>query len=219
MSLQTLTDYYKKRAREYEKMYSRSGSIRKMEQVEIAEKIKEVFADKNVLEIACGTGYWTQFVSETAKSITATDYVQEVIDIAKTKKYKCPVAFAREDAYDLSFKDNTFSGGLANLWISHITKDNLKQFLKGFHRVLQKGTVVFFADNIYAPGVGGKLITKPDDENTYKIRSLSDGSLNEVLKNYFTEKELRKLFNQYAKKNSLNVFYGKCFWYVTYVKK
>lgn len=219
MSLQTLTDYYKKRAKEYEKMYFRNGLGRKIEQAQVAKKIKEVFVEKNVLEIACGTGYWTQFLSEAARNITATDYAEEVINIAKTKKFRCPIRFMQADAYNLSFGANTFDGGMANLWISHIAKDNLNKFLKGFHRILRKGAVVFFTDNVYVPGVGGKLITKPDDENTYKIRSLSDGSLTEVLKNYFTKEELKQLFDFYAKDNSMEIFYGKCFWYVSYIKQ
>ena len=214
-----LTDYYKRRAKEYEKMYFRNGLVRKTEQAKIAQKIKDVFVNKDVLEIACGTGYWTQFISETAKSITATDYVKEVMYIAKTKKYKCPIKFMQEDAYNLSFGINNFNGGIGNLWISHISKGKLSKFLKEFHRVLKKDAVVFFADNIYVPGVGGKLVNKPNDENTYKIRSLSDGSLTEVLKNYFTQEELEKLFSPYAKDNSMKIFYGKCFWYVKYIKK
>ena len=36
--------------------------------------LQEIFAEKNVFEIACGTGYWTQIISVTAKNILASRY-------------------------------------------------------------------------------------------------------------------------------------------------
>jgi len=219
MNLKIITDYYRRRVNEYEKIYFRDDPVRQNEQKIIADVLATVFKGRDVLEIACGTGYWTQFASEAAENIVATDYVQEVMDVAKSKKYNCSIKFQQEDAYDLSFMDMSFNGGLANFWVSHVPKEKMQSFLTEFHRVLKSGATVFLADNVHIPGFGGELIHKKEDKNTYEIRSLSDGFSTEVLKNYFTENELKKLFEPYARKNSINIFYGKCFWYVSYVKK
>lgn len=219
MNTQIIPNYYKKRANEYEKIYYRNDPVRQLEQSLIALEMQKAFIGRSVLEVACGTGYWTEFLSKTAKKIIATDYIFDVIEIAKTKKYLCPVKFKKEDAYNLSFRKNTFTGGMANFWMSHIPKEKINDFLLAFHRTLKKGSVVFFVDNVYFPGVGGKLITKKGDKNTYKIRELSDGSKTEVLKNYFTKGQLRDLFLNFANKDSLNIYMGKCFWYATYIKK
>ena len=73
------------------------------------------------------------------------------------------------------------------------------------------------ADNVYIPEVGGDLVTREGDENTYKLRKLKDGSENLVLKNYYSAKELEEIFSRHIKDFNLrNVFYGNCFWYVTY---
>jgi len=215
-----MKDYYRKRSEEYEEIYYRNDPKRQEEQRKIADALKKILKGRNVIEIACGTGYWTQFLSETAHSIVATDIVQEVLEIAKRKQYKYPVSFRIEDAYDLSFEKSSFEGGLANLWFSHIPKDRIDSFLKGFHRVLQPMSRVFFADNVYIPGVGGELITKEGDENTYKLRRLKDGSENFILKNYFSVDDLIKIFGKHIEEfNRKNIFYGKCFWYVTYELK
>jgi len=215
-----MDDYYRSRAEEYEEIYHRDDHVRQEEQRKIADTLKKIFKDRRVIEIACGTGYWTQFLSETAQSIVATDIVQEVLKIAKRKQYKCPVSFRTEDAYNLSFENGSFNGGLANLWFSHIPRNKIDSFLKGFHRVLQPLSRVFIADNVYIAGVGGELITKEGDENTYKLRILKDGSENLILKNYFSVKELIKIFDKHVEGFDIkNIFYGKCFWYVTYELK
>ncbi|MBI4067522.1 class I SAM-dependent methyltransferase [Candidatus Gottesmanbacteria bacterium] len=212
--------YYRKRAEEYEEIYYRDDPIRNEEQRIIVEAIKKAFNGMDVLEIACGTGYWTQFLSETAKSIVATDYVEEVMQIAKRKKYKCPVQFQKEDAYNLSFGNHSFDGILANLWFSHVPKVKIDTFLEGIQRVLKPGGIVFMADNNYVEGSGGELVRKEGEEDTYKRRFLKDGSEYMVLKNYYTLNELFDIFSRYDKGlKKKNIFYGKFFCYVIYRMK
>lgn len=212
-----MKNYYKKRAQEYEEIYYRDDPVRQREQRRIARALKRTMAGRSVVEVACGTGYWTVFASKTAKKITATDAVNDVLEIARQKKYGCPIEFRVEDAYKLSFPDNAFTAGLANFWFSHIPKQKIKTFLKGLHRVLRGGSYVFMADNVYMPSVGGKLVRKSGDQNTYKLRKLKDGSETLVLKNYYTANELLEIFRKYDFSITIkNVFYGKCFWYVSY---
>jgi len=118
----TLEDYYACRADEYEDIYYRDDPRRQKEQLEIQTALKEALKGANVLELACGTGYWTQFLSETAAKITATDFNREVLEIAKRKNFSCPVSLEIADAYHLSFIPKTFSGGLVNFWLSHVPK-------------------------------------------------------------------------------------------------
>ena len=209
--------YYKGRAEEYEEIYQRDDPIRQEEQRGIATALQNALQGRRILEIACGTGYWTQFLSCTAQQIIATDIVDEVLGIAKGKQYECAVSFHRGDAYNLSFEDDSFGGGLANSWLSHIPKEKIDSFLKGFHQVLQVGSRVFMADNVYVPGVGGELVAVDGDDNTYKLRKLKDGSEHLVLKNYYSVEELLEIFGRYVAGLGRNdLFYGKRFWYVTY---
>lgn len=209
--------YYAKRAEEYEEVYRRDDLVRREEQRKLADTLRNTLRGRRVLEVACGTGYWTQFLSETAQSIVATDILHKVLEIAKSKQYECPVSFRLEDAYKLSFEDDAFDGGLANFWFSHVPRKRIDLFLKGFHRVLRNGSAIFMADNVYVPGVGGELVAKEGEEDTYKLRRLKDGSEIVVLKNYFSVGELIEIFSRHAEGFSKeNVFYGSCFWYVTY---
>jgi ubiquinone/menaquinone biosynthesis C-methylase UbiE len=212
-----MEEYYRRRAKEYEQMYYRSDPLWQKELKQIRNAIKKKLRGRRLLEIACGPGYWTQILSETARTIVATDAVQEMLKLAKTKKYGCPVSLAKTDAYHPSFKGNVFDAGMANFWFSHVPKSKIHYFLESFHSVLQDKSRVFMADNVYVPGIGGQLIIKEGDENTYKLRTASDGSKDLILKNYYQASELTKIFSQYAKSfNEEKVVCGNFVWFVVY---
>ena len=212
-----MEDYYRRRAEEYEEIYQQNEPARQKELRKIADELRETLRNRMVIEIACGTGYWTQILSETAQNIVAADIASEMLEIAKRKHYICPVSFSKEDAYELSFTDVSFNGGLANFWLSHVPRSRIDFFLKEFYRVLRHGSRIFMADNVYVPNSGGNLLAEEDDENTYKLRKLKDGSEHLVLKNYFSVDELMRIFGKYTKGfNRENVFCGKYYWCMSY---
>ena len=137
--------------------------------------------------------------------------------VARGKEYSCPVDFRREDAYDLSFGDGAFDGGLAFSWFSHVPRDMIDPFLEEFHRVLKPGSRVLIVDNVYVEGIGGELVRKPGNPNTYKIRTLRDGGVFTIVKNYFGVEDLLEIFGRHSEDFSEeNIFHGRCFWYVDY---
>jgi len=72
------------------------------------------------------------------------------------------------------------------------------------------------ADNVYVfPGIGGELIKKDNCEDTFKLRKLSNGSKYEVLKNYYDENQLRKIFEPFSRE--FNITMGNCFWWCSYI--
>ncbi len=206
--------YYSKRAREYEEIYNRDDPVRQKELGKIKREISKLFEKRNVLEVACGTGYFTEVISKSAQIVTAFDFSPEVIEIAKSKHLKAE--FIVDDAYEMKKISGSFDAGCANFWFSHIPKNKISHFLELFHSKLLPGAVVFMTDNVYVEGVGGELISKPGDENIYKIRTLNDGSMYEILKNYYTEDELRNIFNKYS--DSVEIVMGECFWRVIWKK-
>ena len=210
-------EYYRKRVKEYEEIYHRDDPIRLQEQQNIINTLKVLMKGKIVLEFAAGTGYWTQFISETAFKIIASDSVREMLDSAKLKHYKCNIEFKLEDAYNLSFDDNQFEAGVANFWFSHIPKEKINIFLKEFHKVLKNNAIIFIADNVFNKGIGGELIEIKNDRNSYKLRQLSDGIKYNIIKNYYHKDELSEIFNKFDNNFSKsNIYYGKCFWFVYY---
>ena len=210
-----LVEYYSKRASEYEAIYRRQDPIRLSELQAISHAIMESFRGRCVLEVACGTGYWTQFAAKVAERIVAIDESFEMLEIARAKNMPADkVEFAQADAYNLDTVAGTFDAGLSNFWFSHIPKARVNEFLHGFHKKLVTGATVFMADNVYVPDIGGELIRRTDIEDTFKIRELRTGSKHVVLKNYYDEEELRGIFAPLV--IELEIHVGQCFWWLSY---
>ncbi len=211
-----LVDYYSRRAPEYEAMWYRDDPARQAEQAAIVSEMRRLFRGRRVLEVACGTGYWTERIADAAEHLVAIDAAPEVLALARGKNLPPDkVEFRLGDAFALETTAGAFNAGLANFWLSHVAKARLEEFLAGFHRRLGAGAVVFLADNVYVPGVGGELVTPPDCADTFKRRTLADGSEHLVLKNYFGAGELRRMLSLHG--TELSVRIGSCFWWVSYV--
>jgi SAM-dependent methyltransferase len=210
-----MNEYYDKRAAEYETIYQRNDPVRQNELAQISASICKYLADRRILEVACGTGFWTQVASQVATHVVATDISQEMLKIARTKNLPAnKVEFLAMDSYALNDLAEEFNGGLANFWFSHIPKKRIKEFLASFHGCLERNSIVFMADNLYIPGVGGELVSREGSEDTFKRRKLSDGSEHLVLKNYYDAAELREILAPETR--DLNLHSALCYWWLTY---
>jgi len=182
-----LADYYAKRATEYERIYQKPERQEDLKQLQ--DVVANVFDGLDVLEIACGTGFWTRFASLSAKSIVATDYNEEVLSIAREKDYGCPITFLKTDVYALDGVDGPFSAAFAGFWWSHVPKAKIDGFLGVLNSKLARGATVVMIDNRYVEGSSTQIAREDNEGNTYQIRELSDGSRHEVLKNFVKEEE------------------------------
>jgi ubiquinone/menaquinone biosynthesis C-methylase UbiE len=215
-----MVKYYKDRAKEYEQVYEWRDPRRQQEQDRLGREIKQALKARDVLDVGCGTGYWTQKTSMTAHRITGIDINEAVLEIARSKIYGCPTEFKKMDAYHMKFQPNNFTGALATFWLSHVRKEDVDDWIDHMHGVLAPGARVFIADNTYIEGVGGRLVTKEDDPNTYKLRTLNDGSQHLIVKNYFTAEELVELFSRHTDGVTPgDAFHGRCFWWISYQLK
>jgi SAM-dependent methyltransferase len=209
-----LRRYYDQRAPEYEQIYVPRDRQHGFELGELARQLRVALRERSVLEVACGTGYWTACAAGAAKKVTATDCSLAMLTHAREKALRQNVAFFVADAYDLRRVPGEFDGALAMFWLSHVPRARLRTFLDGLHARLQPGAVVFLGDNVYLEGVGGELLAADDAGDTYKLRRLADGGRYRVLKNYYSEQELRDLLAPGAA--DLAVHAGKHFWSATY---
>jgi len=209
----SMADYYAKRAREYERIYDKPERQRDLSLLK--QLCAQILAGHDVLEIACGTGYWTQPVSQTARSIVAADINEETLEIARTKKYGCHVRFQRADAFNLGpLAGHYFTSGLVMHWWSHLLKSDIQIFRQHYHRMFPSGALLLFMDNRFVAGSSTPISRTDDHGNTYQMRRLSDGSSHEVLKNFPAEDEIKSLLA--GRVTGLEWRQFDYYWFMTY---
>lgn len=186
-----LLDYYRRRAATYERVYlkpERQDDLRAME-----AWVGRQFAGRRVLELACGTGWWTPHGARNCASWLATDLNPETLAIAREKPLPPgKVAFASVDAYTLDgVAPAAFDGVFAGCWWSHVPLAQLASWLERLHARLAAGARVVFLDNRFVPDSSLPIARRDDEGNTYQLRRLDDGSKHEVLKNFPTSDQVQ----------------------------
>lgn len=205
--------YYADRAYEYDKTYLRPE--RQKDIKKLHDLLKKALSGHRVLEIACGTGYWTKTIAPISKFTTAVDINEEVLQIAKIRRIPSDkVNFIQDDVFSLNKIQNNFSAGFAGFWWSHILKSKLKRFLALFHSKLQPDALLIFFDNRRVEGSSTPISRIDIDGNTYQIRKLEDGREYEIVKNFPTKKEI--IENLGNKVKNLKIKLLEYFWIVSY---
>jgi demethylmenaquinone methyltransferase/2-methoxy-6-polyprenyl-1,4-benzoquinol methylase len=185
-----LAGYYAARAQEYERIYDKPE--RQADLARLKRLIPAYFASRDVLEIACGTGYWTQFIAPAARKVTATDINPETLAVARIKDFPPErVSLEIADAHRLHERYSGYTGAFAGFWWSHLTRAERRGFLDALHLALAPGAIVVMLDNSYVEGSSTPIAYVDAEGNTFQRRTLADGSQHDVLKNFPTESELR----------------------------
>ena len=186
-----MQSYYAARAPEYDRIYlkpERQADLRAIE-----HWLPPKFAGARVIEVACGTGYWTQFIAPVAARVLALDTAPETMAIARSRVPEAKVEFLPGDAYALPQHAGRFDAAFAGFWLSHVPKTRQREFLLGLAARLEPGAKVVFLDNRYVEGSSTPLTARDAAGNTFQTRQLVDGTTHKVLKNFPSEAELLDL--------------------------
>lgn len=189
MALDDLAEYYARRAPEYERVYARPERQRDL--AALKARLRAMLRGRRVLELACGTGYWTQVFAPEAAEVTALDLNEEVLAIARAKPYPPGrVQFVRGDCYAPPDSGRRHDALFAGFWWSHVPLSRLDAFLAAAAAAVAPGALLVYADNRYVEGSSTPVTRRDGEGNGYQARTLDDGSTHEVLKNFPTEHEL-----------------------------
>ena len=96
-----------------------------------------------VLEIGCGTGFFTKEIIKKPVYVTAIDISPDLIDIARNNISDSNVNFVIENAYRMSFPDSTFDAVIGSSVLHHLEVDAA---LIEIYRVLKPGGYLAFTE-------------------------------------------------------------------------
>ena len=174
--LQEQIAYYRARASEYDQWALRQGRYDYGPELnkQWADQVAEVRAAllrcepvDSALELACGTGIWTQTLLTLCARIHALDAAPEMLAINRAKLQSERVTYEQTDLFTWQPQqqyDLVFCG----FWLSHVPPDA---------RALRPGGRLFLVDSRRDPHSGASDQMPYDyysDSNTHE-RSLSDG--------------------------------------------
>jgi SAM-dependent methyltransferase len=184
-----LEKYYDRRAAEYEKIYDKPERQHELEW--LRQRIPAILRDRTVLEVACGTGYWTQFIARSARKVHACDINESVLEIAREKPIPAGrVSFFKADAISLAGVPSGCNATFAGFWWSHVRKAEVARFVANLATKVERGSLLVVLDNTYVEGSSTAVSRRDAEGNTFQMRSLANGEQYEVLKNFPTPQEL-----------------------------
>ncbi len=184
-----LATYYAKRAAEYERIYARPE--RQPDLAVLRARVARMLVGRAVLELACGTGWWTEVIAPAAREVLALDLNEEMLAIARAKRYPgAKASFVQGDAYAPPDLGRRHDALFAGFWWSHVPLARLDDFLAAAAAAVAPGALLVFLDNRYVEGSSTPVARRDAEGNGYQLRTLQDGSSHEVLKNFPSEGEL-----------------------------
>jgi ubiquinone/menaquinone biosynthesis C-methylase UbiE len=197
MIIEEMQRYYAQRASVYDSSmgYDDDTKVRSLRPV--IERIRDTMRGKNVLEIACGPGFWTQFASETAASVVATDYNQSTLDEAHKKSLPFDrVSILQADAYRLDLIPGVFDAILSVDWLAHVPLSKMKEFLSGAIRRVSSGSPIVLIDQL--PGEYSLTGVFDTGGNHIQEQTLPDGSVFKVIKHFFSDDQIAAQFSGFS---------------------
>jgi demethylmenaquinone methyltransferase/2-methoxy-6-polyprenyl-1,4-benzoquinol methylase len=184
-----MIEYYARRAREYDRIYERPE--RQADLARLTELVSAWARGERVLELACGTGWWTERLSRTAALVVAADLSPEVLAVAAERRFgPAPVELRRGDAFHPEALEGGFTAAVLGFLLSHVPRAAVPGLLDAVgHRLGPGGTVILF-DNRWVEGSSTPLSRRDADGETYQVRRLENGTEFEVRKNFHDAAEL-----------------------------
>ena len=192
--------YYRARAPEYDEWWQRLGGYDRGEamaeewerQVAVAEAALRSFGPRGrVLELAGGTGWWTQRLAATADTLTVVDASPETLELNRERVGRDDVDYVVADLFDWE-PAQQYDVVFFSFWLSHVPRARFGGFWAQVGRALAPGGRAFLIDNRDDPRPTSEISDPHVVEYTPDLhrRRLADGSEYRVVKVMYEPGEL-----------------------------
>ena len=200
--------YYRRRAPEYDEWWRRLGRYDKgegerrrwEEEVAVLERELAGFGPRgDVLELAGGTGWWTERLAASAATLTVVDGSPETLEINRRRVGDRPgLTYVVADLF--SWEPTTrFDTVFFSFWLSHVPSARFGQFWDLVGRCLRPDGRVFLIDNrlepFWDPDPARGVLSHGEE---VQRRTLKDGSEHRLVKIFYEPDELGALIARHG---------------------
>jgi 2-polyprenyl-3-methyl-5-hydroxy-6-metoxy-1,4-benzoquinol methylase len=196
--------YYRARAGEYDEWFLREGRYDRgaehraewFSEVDLIRRsLTNAIEGRDVLELACGTGLWTEQLAKENRSVVAVDSSPEVLAINRNRVHAGNVRYEIADIFTWPARQQ-FDAVFFAFWLSHVPPGRFVGFWETVQAALAPGGVVFFVDSLLEP-TSTATDHPPVDDSGVVRRRLNDGREFDIVKVFYQpmrlEQQLAKL--------------------------
>jgi demethylmenaquinone methyltransferase/2-methoxy-6-polyprenyl-1,4-benzoquinol methylase len=194
--------YYRSRASEYDEWFLRQGrydhgpelNARWFAEVEQVARALANFAPAgDVLELASGTGLWTQRLAATARTLTVVDSSPETHAINQRRLASVAGSltprFVEADLFTWQ-PDRQYDTIFFSFWLSHVPPERLEAFWGTVRSALAPDGRVFFVDALYDETSTAKDHQLEGPDAHAVTRRLNNGREYRIVKVFYRPEEL-----------------------------
>ena len=195
--------YYRARAPEYDEWWQRRGRFDRGEEALLEWQRQVAVLDDavtrfgvtgSVLELAGGTGWWTERLAGSAESLTVVDSSPEVLALNRERVGRSDVNYVVADIFDWEV-DSHYDVVFFSFWLSHVPRARFGEFWSLLRSCLAPSGRAFLIDNRNDPQPETK-VTDPfvlRYDTDLHVRRLRDGSEHRVVSVMYEPGELQSL--------------------------
>jgi demethylmenaquinone methyltransferase/2-methoxy-6-polyprenyl-1,4-benzoquinol methylase len=196
--------YYQARASEYDEWFLRQGRYDRglefnqqwFDEVEqVRNSLTRFKPHGNVLELACGTGLWTQQLLYHARQITAVDAAAEVLELNRRRLLSSKVKYIQTNIFNWE-PEEQYDAVFFSFWLSHVPSEYFEQFWQTVRQALKSEGRVFFVDSKYEPTSTARDHHLGEAHAGIVKRRLNDGREYQVVKIFYERVPLEKRLSQ-----------------------
>jgi len=197
--LQEQIKYYRERASEYDEWFFREGRYDRGEQhrrqwfsevFEVEAALRATKPSGDVLELACGTGLWTQHLVPFATRLIAVDATPEAIALNQQRVNSNSVEYIVADLFNWT-PNQQFDYIFFGFWLSHVPEEKFASFWQMVKEALKPDGRVFFVDSLFTQDSTAKDHAALNKQG-YSERKLNDGQTYRIVKIFYEPNELEE---------------------------
>ncbi|MFA3877084.1 class I SAM-dependent methyltransferase [Streptomyces sp. MMCC 100] len=179
--------YYRARAAEYDKAHNERTHMPRL-----VRALDELPVSGDVLEVACGTGQWTQLLVDRARSLTALDAAPEMLRIARDRMRGTTTRFIEADIFTWE-PDRLYDTVFLAFWLSHVPPVEMEAFWNLMRWALRPGGCIVFLDDSTAKAEIEEFVAETRVPTVRRM--LADGSQHLAVKVLYDAPSLTSQLN------------------------